>query len=124
MTRQSLSRATGLAARSLRSTSVTSSTRIASRQSAAVVFSPALSVRSRFLSTTPSMFKGILPDTDDPSPPNVQPSNIKAAPAELSDEQYQTLSDEYMDTIFSRLEEVGEKNPLVDVEYSVSNPIP
>lgn len=123
MSRQSLSKATGLAARSLRSTAVPSASRVAPRLSAAVFLNPALSISSRFLSTTPSMYKGILPDTDDPSPPNVLPTTVKPTPAEMSDEQYHALSEEYMDTIYSRLEEIGEKNDQVDVEYSVSNPI-
>lgn len=125
MTRHSLSRATGLAARSLRSTSmINSAVRMAPRQSAAVIVSPMLSVRYRYLSTTSSLFKGILPDSDDPSPPNVQSSAVKPTPAELSNEQYHALSEEYMDTIYSRLEEVAEKNDQVDVEYSVGKPIP
>lgn len=126
MTRQSLSRATGIVARGLRSSSL-SATRLAPRRSP-TVFSPTAAVvallpRSRFLSTTPSMHKGILPDSDDPAPPNVQPSSVKAVPAELSDDEYHELADEYMDTIFSRLEEVGEKNSEVDVEYSVCSPL-
>lgn len=83
-----------------------------------------LSVRYRYFSTTSSLFKGILPDSDDPSPPNVQSSTVKATPADLTDEQYHALSEEYMNTIYSRLEEVGEKNSQVDVEYSVCNSIP
>ncbi|CAN8104156.1 unnamed protein product [Discula destructiva] len=118
MTRQSFSRASGLVARSLRSTSVTSPSRVAPRLSVAVVVTPTLSTRSRFLSTTSPLHKGILPDSDDPSPPNVQPTSVKATPAALSDEQYHALSEEYMDTICSRLEDVSEKNSGVDVEYS------
>lgn len=123
MARQSLSRATGLVARSMRSSSL-SAVRLAPRRSSnAVVSSNAIAaavpLRSRFLSTTASLPKGILPDSDDPSPPNVQTSAVKAVPAELSDEEYHALSDEYMDTICSRLEDIAEKNAEVDVEYSV-----
>lgn len=122
MSRQSLSRATGLVARSMRSSSL-SAVRLAPRRSSTVVSSNAIAaavpLRSRFLSTTAALPKGILPDSDDPSPPNVQTSAVKAVPAELTDEEYHAVSDEYMETICSRLEEIAEKNAEVDVEYSV-----
>lgn len=109
---------------SLRSSSLSAS-RLAPRRSP-TVFSPNVAVaslfpRSRYFSNTTALSKGILPDSDDPAPPNVQPSAVKAVPAELSDEEYHTLADEYMDTICSRLEEIAEKNAEVDVEYSVSS---
>lgn len=72
-----------------------------------------------FLSATSSRSKGILPDSDDPSPPNVQESTVKAVPAELSDSEYHDLADEYLSVILDRLEEVAEKNDQVDFEYSV-----
>lgn len=112
-----------MAARALRCSSL-GKARLAPRRSTAV-FSPnavaalSFSLRSRFLSTTPAFSKGILPDSDDPAPPNVQPSGVKAVPAELSDDEYHVLADDYMDTIYSRLEDVAEKNSEVDVEYSV-----
>lgn len=125
MTRQSLSRATGLVARSMRSSSL-SAVRLAPRRSSTAVSSnvvaAAVPFRSKFLSTTAALPKGILPDSDDPSPPNVQTSAVKAVPAELSDDEYHALSDEYMDTICSRLEDIAEKNAEVDVEYSVCKP--
>lgn len=122
MTRQSLSKATGLVARSLRSSSLSAS-RLAPRRSS-TVSSPNVAIaaffpRSRFVSTTPALSKGILPDSDDPAPPDVQTSTVKAVPAELSDDEYHALADEYMDVICSRLEDIGEKNAEVDVEYSV-----
>lgn len=106
----------------MRSSSL-SAVRLAPRRSSTIVSSnviaAAIPLRSRFLSTTNSLPKGILPDSDDPAPPNVQTSTVKAVPAELSDDEYHALSDEYMDTIYSRLEEIAEKNAEVDVEYSV-----
>lgn len=39
--------------------------------------------------------------------------------AELTQEQYNELSDEYMDTMVEKLEELQEEREDVDVEYSV-----
>lgn len=121
MTRQSFSRATGLVTRALRFSNI-SANRLAPRQALVTarkaVLTPVL-LRSRFLSTTPAQSRGILPDTDDPAPPNVQDNAPKAVPAELNDTEYHELADEYIDVILSRLEEVGEKDEGVDVEYAV-----
>ncbi|KAF3765759.1 Frataxin [Cryphonectria parasitica EP155] len=94
MTRSSLSRASSVVTRGLRLST------------------------TRFLSATSSRPKGILPDTDDPEPPNVLDHAIKPVPAELSDEDYHDLADEYLEAIQDRLEEVAEANDQVDIEYS------
>lgn len=47
-----------------------------------------------------------------------------AGPANISIEQYHQLSDEYMDSIVAKLEELQEEREDVDVEYSVNFPIP
>lgn len=134
MTTQSLSRATALVTRALRpapTLRAVAATRLAPRRapvgtapSAAFVAPAAWRPAARLLSTASSRSRGILPDTDDPSPPNVQESTVKAVPAELSDSDYHELADEYLSIIQDRLEEVAEKNDKVDVEYSVCLPVP
>lgn len=128
MTRTSLSRATGLVARGLRAPSARAS-RLAPRQAALsrpLLASSWRSIasQSRHLSASSSRAKGILPHTDDPAPPNVQTPAVKPVPAELSDEAYHELADEYLETIQDRLEEISEQNDQVDVEYSVKSPRP
>lgn len=135
MTRQSLSTATSLVARGLRSSSPSlRATRLAPRLASVATPRPAVlaptwttatttPAATRFHSATSSRSKGILPDSDDPSPPNVQESAVKAVPAELSDSEYHDLADEYLSIIQDRLEEVAERNDQIDVEYSVCMPL-
>jgi frataxin len=71
--------------------------------------------------------KGLSPDSEDPQPKEAEPHTVDAAPLELSIERYNQLSDEYIDAIVSKLEELQEEREDVDVEYSVrlpSFPIP
>lgn len=128
MTKQSLSRTTGLVARGLR-TSTTRTALFAPRRAVAAPASRALLVpffmtKSRFLSTTPSQTRGILPDSDDPAPPNVQDDGVKAIPADLTDGEYHEVADAYLDVIVSELETLADKNESIEVEYSVRSPPP
>ncbi|KAJ0124525.1 mitochondrial iron uptake protein [Diaporthe amygdali] len=122
MTKQSLSRTTGIVARGLR-TSTTRTALFAPRRAVAAPTSRALLVpffmtKSRFLSTTPSQTRGILPDSDDPAPPNVQDDGVKAIPADLTDGEYHEVADAYLDVIVSELETLADKNESIEVEYS------
>lgn len=125
MTKQSLSRATGFLSRSLRTSTSTSFTTCASRSAprrallipSRAVLTP-FAARSRFLSTTTSRHKGILPDSSDPSPPNVQDNTPKPVPAELTDGEYHELADEYLEVVLAQVEALAEKNEAVEVEYS------
>lgn len=136
MTTQSLSTATGLVARSLRSSSSSflRTTRLAPRRAFSVVIPRAAVLASTwtptpppttpasarfFLSATSRRSKGILPDSDDPSPPNVLETTVKAVPAELTDSEYHDLADQYISIIQDRLEEVAERNDQIDFEYAV-----
>lgn len=127
MTRQSLSRAAGIVGRNVR-TSTTRAALFAPRRAVAVPTTRALCVpfttTSRFLSTTPSRTKGILPDSDDPAPPNVQDDGVKAIPANLTDAEYHEVSDTYLEVILSELETLADKNESIEVEYSVGAPHP
>lgn len=127
MTRQSLSRATGIVGRGLR-TSTTRTALFAPRRAVAAPTTRSLSVplmtRSRFLSTNSSRNRGILPDSDDPAPPNVQDDGIKAIPANLTDAEYHEVADTYLEVILSELETLADKNESIEVEYSVRPPLP
>ena len=68
--------------------------------------------------------KGLSPDSEDPKPKEAEPHVVDAAPVELSNEEYNQLSDDYMDSIVNKLEELQEEREDVDVEYSVRFPTP
>lgn len=128
MTKQSLSKATGLLSRGLRaSTNTTTTTTSGAIRFArgGVLTSPAgaalvpAAARSRFLSTTSPQRKGILPDSEDPSPPDVQEHAHQPAPAKLSDGEYHELADEYLEVVLAQLEQIADRKESVEVEYSV-----
>lgn len=127
MTRQSLSRATGIVGRNVR-TSTTRAALFAPRRAVAARTTRALFVpfttKSRFLSTTPSQTRGILPDSDDPLPPNVQDDDVKPVPANLTDAEYHEVADTYLEVILSELETLADKNESIEVEYSVRAHLP
>jgi frataxin len=125
MTRQSLSRATSLVGRSMR----TSSTRTAlfaprravtpasARQVLPLPF--LTTTKQRFLSNGPSQNRGILPDSDNPAPPNVQDDSVKPVPADLTDAEYHEVADNSLEVILAELEGLADKNDAIEVEYSV-----
>jgi len=75
-------------------------------------------VPNRFFSSTPISSKGIQPESSDPAPKEAESNITYAAPAELSIERYNELSDEYMESILGKLEQLQEEREDVDVEYS------
>jgi len=62
--------------------------------------------------------KGLSPESENPQPNIAESNTPHKHAAELSDEQYQELSDEYMDMIVEKLEELHEEREDVDLEYS------
>lgn len=75
--------------------------------------------RSPFSTTVP-IRKGLSPETDNPQPKEAEPHSATASvPVELSTEEYNELSDEYMDTLLMKLEALAEEEEAVDAEYSV-----
>lgn len=129
MTRQSLSRATGLISRGLRTSSPTTSANTSAALTAprqalrtparAALVRGTVTVRPRFLSTTSSQRKGILPDSDNPTPPNVLDHASPAAPAQLTDGEYHEVADEYLEIVLAHLERIADQTETVEVEYSV-----
>ncbi|ROW16955.1 hypothetical protein VPNG_01422 [Cytospora leucostoma] len=124
MTKQSLSKTTGLLSRGLRASTTTITSGATRSARRGVLTSPAgaalvpAAARPRFLSTTSSQRKGILPDSENPSPPDVQEHTHQPAPAKLSDGEYHELADEYLEIVLAQLEQIADKNDSVEVEYS------
>jgi len=74
----------------------------------------------RSFSITAPTSKGLSPETENPQPTEPEASGSSAAvPAPLTDQQYNEISDDYMNTIVEKLEQLQEEREDVDVEYSV-----
>lgn len=63
--------------------------------------------------------KGLSPESENPKPKILESNPEPKQAAELSQEQYNELSDKYMDMMVEKLEELQEEREDVDVEYSV-----
>ncbi|KAF4552783.1 Frataxin-like domain containing protein [Elsinoe fawcettii] len=62
--------------------------------------------------------RSIMPEHEDPPPSKPEPTYHVQNPTPLSDEEYATLSEQFMEQIVSKVEEVQEEREDVDVEYS------
>ncbi|KAK0634364.1 hypothetical protein B0T17DRAFT_481586 [Bombardia bombarda] len=72
---------------------------------------------SRFFSTSPK-HNGITPDNAPPKPrDDITPEVTKTA-AEITDSEYHTVADEYLERLVSHLEDIQDSREDVDVEYS------
>lgn len=78
---------------------------------------------SRSVATsTASRMKGIQPESETPEPTEpVESAYVPKTPAPLEESEYHDIADEYLDNVLSKLEDVAEQRPDVDVEYSVSS---
>jgi frataxin len=72
-------------------------------------------------STTVSHKKGIMPDTENPSKPldETEQAEPTAAVAEITEQEYHEIADEYLDNVVSRFEELQDQREDIDVEFSV-----
>lgn len=81
--------------------------------------------QTRPISTTQRSLKGLQPDSDDPAPPNTEPSTSSTAgptAASISDAEYHEIADQYLDTLVYAAEELSESSENgIDVEYSVKD---
>lgn len=78
-----------------------------------------LSSQSRSFHSTPTVHKGILPDSSDPKPPNTQPATNHVAEATpLSDKDYHDVSEHYLNVLLGEVERVQEEGSDVEAEYS------
>jgi hypothetical protein len=72
------------------------------------------------------MHKGLSPESEDP--PSKEAStesteyNVGGVPAELSNERYHELADEYLNGLIEKLEQLQEETEDVDCDYSVCPP--
>jgi hypothetical protein len=85
---------------------------------AAVASHPPLSnaVRSFHSSVTLS---SIMPDAENPAPKESESHDQPTAAAELSTSEFHERADAYLNELVERLEEAQEKDPQIEVEYSV-----
>lgn len=75
-------------------------------------------------STSFTHFRGLQPDSSDPAPPKTEPSHghaSTAGAAQISDAEYHEISDQYLNTLVTALEELQERRTDgIEVEYSVN----
>jgi len=111
-TTRTITRSSRLTSTSIRPSKPASATSIYTRS---VVSSPS----PRAFSTSPVTFKGILPDSSEPQPPNTESAEHSTHAAQISDAEYHEIADQYLDTLVLALEELSEKaSDGVEVEFS------
>ncbi|TVY90540.1 Frataxin-like protein, mitochondrial [Lachnellula willkommii] len=77
---------------------------------------------SRTFSSGKPALKGLSPESENPTPTQPKASPAPAAPANLTAEQYNELSDAYMDALVAKLEELQDESEKIDVDYSLTSP--
>lgn len=77
-------------------------------------------VTTRYFSNASRVYKGILPDTDEPKLKEREPIHEVNDPTPIEIEEYHERADQYLEELVSRAEELAEEKEGVDVEYSVS----
>ncbi|KAF4980611.1 hypothetical protein FZEAL_3424 [Fusarium zealandicum] len=121
MSRQAASQASRLASRAVRSSTplCRSSFRIAPVASHVRIPVRAGILRSYF-STSPARTRGIMPDTENPAKPLDESEEISTsyAVAEVTEDEYHELSDEYLDNVVNKFEELQDERGDIDVEFS------
>lgn len=62
-----------------------------------------------------------MPDTDDPAKPLTETEQVEptAAVADITEQEYHEIADEYLDNVVNRFEELQDQREDVDVEFSV-----
>ena len=75
-------------------------------------------------STSTRKRAGLMPDSEDPQPPNRVEEHRMTQPTEIDEEEYHTHADQWMDAIHERAEEMQEEREDVEVEYSVRHVLP
>jgi frataxin len=64
--------------------------------------------------------RGIMPDSEDPKPKESQVTDEPGKATDLSIEEFHERADHYLGELLQRLEEAQEKDPGIEVDYSVS----
>ncbi|KAG9546940.1 Frataxin, partial [Aureobasidium melanogenum] len=75
-------------------------------------------IAPRYLSNSSRTFKGILPDTDEPTMKESEPLHEINDPTPIAVEEYHERADHYLEELVSRAEELAEEKEGVDVEFS------
>jgi frataxin len=63
-------------------------------------------------------------DTENPSTPKREPLATTLTPANITDEEFHTLSDAFLEKVHEKAEQVQEGREDVEVDYSVINRCP
>jgi frataxin len=79
---------------------------------------PAAIAAPKFISSSPNL-NGITPDDEPPKPKDLATPEVVRAPAEITDNEYHNIADEYLDRLLHHLEDLQDSREDVDVEYSV-----
>ncbi|KAG9500993.1 hypothetical protein J7337_006675 [Fusarium musae] len=119
MSRQIAFQASRLASRAIRSSTPVcrSSFRIAPAISH---FSILSTLSQKCFSTTVSDKRGIMPDTENPAKPLNEAEEIhqNAVVADITEQEYHDLADEYLDNVVSKFEELQDQREDIDVDFS------
>jgi hypothetical protein len=79
---------------------------------------------SRSFSVGAPKATGLMPDTENPSTPKREPLATTLTPANITDEEFHTLSDAFLEKVHEKAEQVQEGREDVEVDYSVINRCP
>lgn len=60
-----------------------------------------------------------MPDSENPPPKQSEDSESPTVPTDISTTEFHERADDYLNELVERLEEAQEKNPDIEVEYSV-----
>lgn len=72
----------------------------------------------RAIHGTASM-RSIMPDSENPPPKQSEDHETPTVPTDISTTEFHEHADQYLNELVERLEEAQEKNPDIEVEYSV-----
>lgn len=76
---------------------------------------------SRSFAFSASRATGLMPDTENPKSPKIEdPAEGALTPAEISDDEFHTLSDAFLEKVHEKAEQVQETREDVEVEFAVS----
>jgi frataxin len=64
--------------------------------------------------------RSLMPDAEDPKPPKVEDHDQPDHPTQVTTEEFHERADAYLNELVERLEEAQDKDPQIEVEYSVS----
>ena len=63
--------------------------------------------------------KSIMPDAENPAPKESESQDQPTAPTDISTTEFHERADAYLNELVERLEEAQEKDPQIEVEFSV-----